>query len=93
MLSVRVTPPYDRCECYHHCFPSISVNNERKWAISEKLRGGVDFEPIPSEVGNPVPKQGKTGSMSTIMMNCEIKIMLIVVFNSAATTMWSKGPM
>ena len=85
-LSVRVTPPYDRCECFLHYFPLISVNNERKWAISEKLHVGVDFQPIPSEVGNLLRIQGKTGSMSAIMMNCEIKIMLIVVINSAATT-------
>ena len=90
---MRVTPPYDKCESFLHCFPLISVNNERKRAISEKLRGGVDFQPISSEVGNPVGQQGKTGSMSAIMMNCEIKIMLIVVFNSAATTLWSEGPM
>ena len=89
---MRVTPPYDKCECFLHCFPLISGNNESKRAISEKLRGGVDFQPIFSEVGNPVGKQGKTGSMSPIMMNSEIKIMLIVVFNSAATTLWSEGP-
>ena len=89
---MRGTPPYDKCECFLHCFPLISVNNEGKRAISEKLHGGVDFQPIPSELGNPVRKQGKAGSMSAIMMNCEIKIMLIVVFNSAARTLWSEGP-
>ena len=90
---MKVTPLYDKCECFLHCFPLISVNNERKWAISKNLHGGVDFQPIPSEVGNLVRKQGKAGSMSAIMMNCKIKIMLIVVFNSAATTIWSEGPM
>ena len=90
---MRVTPPYDRCECFLHWFPLISVNNERKRAISEKLREGVNFQPIPSKVGNPVREQGKTGSMSAITMKCEIKIMLIVVFNSAATTIWPEVPM
>ena len=89
---MRVTPPYDKCECFLHCFPLISVNNKGKRAISEKLRGAVDFQPISSEVGNPVGKQVKTGSMSAIMMNCVIKITLIVVFNSATTTLCSEGP-
>ena len=66
---MRVTPPYDKCECFLHCFPLISVNNERKRAISEKLHGGVDFQAISSEVGNPVGKQGKTGRMFAIMMS------------------------
>ena len=88
-----MTPPYDEWECVLYSSPVISVNNERKRAISEKLRRGVDFQPIPSEVWNPVQKQRKAGCMSAIMMNCEIKIMLIVVFNSAATTIWSEGPM
>ena len=62
-LRVRVTPPYDKCECFLHCFPLISVTNERKRAISEKLHGSVYFQPIPSELGNPVRKQGcKWGS-------------------------------
>ena len=90
---MSVTLPYNKCECFLHCFPLISVHNERKRAINEKLRRVVDFQPISSEVGNSVGKQGKTGSMSAIMMNCEIKIILIVVFNSAATTIWSEGPM
>ena len=93
MLSVRVTPPYNEWECFLYSSPLISVNNERKRAISEKLCGGVDFQPISSEVGNPVGTQGKTGSISAIMMNCKIKIMLIVVFNSPPTTIWSEGPM
>ena len=83
---MRVTPSYNRYECFLHCVPLIRVNNERKRAKTEKLRRGVDFQPIPSEVENPVRKQRKTGSMSAIMMNCEIKIMMIVVFNSAVTT-------
>ena len=91
-LRVRVTPPYDKCECFLHCFPLISVTNERNRAISEKLHGSVYFQPIPSELGNPVRKQGKAGSMSAVMMNCEIKIILIMVFNSAARTLWSEGP-
>ena len=88
-----MTPPYDEWECFLHSSPLISVNNERERAISEKLRGGVDLQPIPSEVRNPVQKQRKAGCMSAIMMNCEIKIRLIVVFNSAATTIWLEGPM
>ena len=34
----------------------------------------------------------KVGSMSAIIINCEIKIMLIVLFNSAAMTIWLEGP-
>ena len=47
-LSVRVTPPYDKCECFPHCFPLILVNHERKGLIGEKLHVGVDIQPIPS---------------------------------------------
>ena len=90
---MRVTPLYDMCECFLHCFLLISVNHERKSAISEKLSGDVDFQPILSEVEDQVRKQGKAGSMSAIMINCKMKIMMIVVFNSAAMTIWSEGPM
>ena len=93
MLSLRVTPLYDKCDCFLHCFPLISVINERKRATGQKLLVDVVFQPIPSEVENPVRKQGKAGSMCAVMMNWKIKTMFIVVFNSAATTIWSEGPM
>ena len=90
---MRLTRPYDKWKCFLHGFPLIRVHNRRKMEINEKLHRYVDFRPIPSDVGNLVSDLGNAGSMSAIWIICKIQITLILVFNSAVTTLWSKGLM